>query len=82
MEKARTAFKMLIREPTGKRPLGRPWCGWEKNILIDFEEIDANRINSVLDRYYRRVLVNAALNLRIPWVIELISEFVFCLLTE
>ena len=37
MEEGRSAFKILTRKPTGKRPLGRPRRRWEDNIRIDLE---------------------------------------------
>ena len=64
MEEGRSAFKIL----TGKRPLGRPRRRWEDNIRMDLEEIGINAgnwVNSAQDRNYWRVLVNAALNLRV-----------------
>ena len=69
MEEGRSAFKILTGKPTGKRPLGRPRRRWEENIRMNLEEIDINAGNSVdstRDRNCRRVLVNAALNLRVP----------------
>ena len=68
-QNGRSAFKILTRKPTGKRPLGRPRHRWENNIRIDLEEIDINACNwvdSAQDRNYWRALVNAALNLRLP----------------
>ena len=69
MEEGRSAFKILTGKPTGKRPLGRPRRRWEDNIKMDLEEIDINAgnwVDSAQDRNYWRVLVNAALNLRVP----------------
>ena len=69
MEESRSAFKILTRKPTGKRPLGRPRRRWEDNIRMDLEEIGINAgnwIDSAQDRNYWRDLVNAALNLRVP----------------
>ena len=69
MEEGRTAFKILKGKPTGKRPLGRPRRRWEDNIRADLEEIDINAgncVDSAQDRNYWRLLVNAALNLRVP----------------
>jgi hypothetical protein len=31
----RTAHSILLGKPEGKRPLGRPKCGWEYNIKMD-----------------------------------------------
>ena len=39
MEEGRSAFKILIDKPTGKRPLGTPRRRWEDNIRMDLEEI-------------------------------------------
>ena len=39
MEKGRSAFKMLIGRPTGKRPIWRPRRRWEDNIRMDHKEI-------------------------------------------
>ena len=69
MEESRSAFKILTGKPTGKRPLGRPRRRWEDNIRMNREEIGINAgiwIDSAQDRNYRRALVNAALNLRVP----------------
>ena len=63
-------FKILTGIPTGKRPLGRPRRRWEHNIRMDLEEIGINAgncVDPVQDRDYWRALVNAALNLRVPW---------------
>ena len=64
-EKGRSAFKVLTGKPTGmKLQEGLD----EDNIRMDLEEIGINAGNSVAsaqDRDYWRVLVNAALNLRV-----------------
>ena len=64
-----SAFRILIGKPTGKRPSGRPRRRWEDNIRMDLAEIGINTrkwVDSAQDREYWRVLVNAALNLRVP----------------
>jgi hypothetical protein len=33
----RGAHRVLVWKPKGKRPLGRPKCGWEDNIKTDQE---------------------------------------------
>ena len=69
MEEVRSAFKTLTGKPTGKRPLGRPRRRWEDNIRMDLEEIGINGgnwVDSAQDRNYRKALVNAALELRVP----------------
>ena len=47
MEESRSAFKILTRKPTGKRPLWRPRRRWEDNIRMDFKEIGINTRNWV-----------------------------------
>ena len=69
MEEGKSAFKILIGKPTGKRPLERPRRRCEDNIRMDFEEIGLNAgnlVDSAQDRNYWRALVNAALSLRVP----------------
>jgi hypothetical protein len=34
MEKRRSVYRVLVRRPESKRPLGRPRRGWEDNIKI------------------------------------------------
>jgi hypothetical protein len=38
MEK-RNAFRLLVGNPEGKRPLGRPRCRWVDNIRMDLGEV-------------------------------------------
>ena len=69
MEVGRSAFKILIGKPTGKRALGRPRYGWKDNIRMDLEEIGINAgnwVDSAQDRNYWRAFMNKALNLRVP----------------
>ena len=69
MEEVRSAFKILTGKPTGNRPLGRPRRRWEDNIRMDLEENGVNAgnwVDTAQDRNYWRVLVNTALNLRVP----------------
>ena len=68
MKEGRSVFKILTGTPTGKRPLGRPRHRWE-NIRMDLKEIGINTrnwVDSAQGRDYWRVVVNAALNLRVP----------------
>jgi len=32
-------YKVLVTQPEGKRPLGRPRCRWEDNINMDLQEV-------------------------------------------
>jgi hypothetical protein len=45
---SRSAFKMLIDKPTGKRPLERPRYRWEDNIRIDLKGICVNTRNKLI----------------------------------
>ena len=65
MEEGRSAFKIL----TGKSPLGKPRGRWEDNIRTDLNGMGINTrnwVDSAQHRDYWRVLLNAALNLRVP----------------
>ena len=42
MVEGRSAFKILIGKPTGKRPLCRPRRRWEDYIRMDLKEIGIN----------------------------------------
>jgi hypothetical protein len=32
-------YRVLVGNPEGKRPLGRPRCRWEDNIKVDLQEV-------------------------------------------
>jgi hypothetical protein len=34
------AYRVLVRKPEGKRPLGIPRHRWEQNIEIDVQEVE------------------------------------------
>ena len=54
-EEGRSALKILIGTPAGKRPLGRPRDRCEDNIRMDLKEIVINKRNWVdltQDRHY------------------------------
>ena len=38
-EESRSVHKVLVENPEGKRPLGRPRRRWEDNIKIDLQEV-------------------------------------------
>jgi hypothetical protein len=39
MEEGRGVYKVLVRKPERKRPLGRPRRRWEDNIKKDLQEV-------------------------------------------
>jgi hypothetical protein len=63
------AYRPVVGEPEGKRPLGRPRRRWVDNIRMDLGEVelgDADWIGLAEDRNRWRALVNSVLNLRVP----------------
>jgi hypothetical protein len=66
----RNAYRLLVRKPEGRRPLGRPRRRWVDNIRIDLGEVgwgDVDWIGLAQDRKRWRAFVNSVLNLRVPW---------------
>jgi hypothetical protein len=60
--------RILVGEPEGKRPLGRPRRRWEDNIRMDLREIGwggMDWIDLTQDRDQWRAFVNTVMNL---WV--------------
>jgi hypothetical protein len=69
MGKKRTANRILVKMPEGKRPLGRPRRRWVDNIKIDLREIGWNGMDwtdLAQDRDQWRALVNTVMNFRVP----------------
>jgi hypothetical protein len=65
----RKAYRILVGNPEGKRPLGRPRRRWMNNIKMDLREIGRDGmdwIDLAQDRDKWRALVNTVMNLRIP----------------
>jgi hypothetical protein len=65
----RNAYRILVGNPEGKRPLGRPRRRWVNNIKMDFREMGwdgRDWIDLAQDRDQWRALVNAVMNLRLP----------------
>jgi hypothetical protein len=40
MEEVRGVYRVFVGNREGKRPLRRPWCRWENNIKMDFQDVD------------------------------------------
>jgi hypothetical protein len=69
MGEKRNVYRLLVRKPEGKRPLGRPRRRWVNNIRMDLVEVgwgDVDWIGLAKDRNRWRALVNSVLNLRVP----------------
>jgi hypothetical protein len=65
----RSAYRVLVGKPEGKRALGRLRRRWEDNIKTDLGEIgwgglDWIYLAQVRDKW--RALVNTVMNLRVP----------------
>ena len=69
MGEGRGVYRVLVRKPEGKRPLGRPRCRWEDNIKIYLQEVGGvcvHWMELAQDRDRWRTLVSMVMNLRVP----------------
>jgi hypothetical protein len=69
MGEKRTAYRLLVGKPEGKRALGRPRRRWVDNIRMDLVEVqwgDADWIGLAQDWDRWRAFVNSVWNLRVP----------------
>jgi hypothetical protein len=65
----RGVHRVLVENPEGKRPLGRPRRRWEDNIKMDVEEVGGGRgdwMELAQDRDRWRALVSTLKKLRVP----------------
>ena len=63
------AYRVLVRKPESKRPLGRPRHRWEDTIKMDLREVGCDSRDWIAlaeDRNQWRDYVRAVMNLRIP----------------
>jgi hypothetical protein len=68
MGEERKLYKVLVRKPEGKRPLGRPRRRWEDGIRMDLWEIGYGGVDWIRlsqDRDRRRAVTSAVMNLRV-----------------
>jgi hypothetical protein len=66
----RNVYRLLVGKAEGKRPLGRPRCGWVDNIKMGLVEIEWDGVNwtgLAQDGYKWSALVNGVMNIRFPW---------------
>jgi hypothetical protein len=69
MGEKRNVYRILLGNPEGKRPVGRPGLRWADNIKMGLRKIgwdDMDWINVAEERDQWKALVNAAMNLRVP----------------
>jgi hypothetical protein len=65
----RNAYRILVGQPEGKKPLGRPRPRWVDNIKMGLRETGwdgRDWINLAQDMEQWRALVNTVMNLRAP----------------
>ena len=65
----RGVYKILVGEPEGKRPLGRPRHRWEDNSKMDLQEVGFGGLEWIdvsqdRDRWW--ALANAVMNFWVP----------------
>jgi hypothetical protein len=69
MGEKRNVYRLLVGNPEGKRPLGRPRRTWIYDIKMDLLEIGLSVVDWIglaQDRYRWRALVNVGMNFRVP----------------
>jgi hypothetical protein len=69
MEKKRNAYRILVGNTEGKRPLGRPGLRCVDNIKMVLRDIEWDGMNWIYLAVYRdkwRALVNTVMNFRVP----------------
>ena len=62
-------YRVLVKKPEGRKPLGRPRRRWVDNIRMDLQAVGCgcmDWIGLAQDRDGWRRLVSAVMNLRVP----------------
>jgi len=65
----RNIYRVLVRKPQGKRPLGIPRRRWEDNNKMDLQELGCGGMDWIELAQHRDswwALVNAVMELRVP----------------
>jgi hypothetical protein len=65
-----SVHRVLMGKPERNRPLGRPRHRWEDNIKMDLQEMECEGmdwIDVAQDRDRWQALVNAVMNLQVPY---------------
>jgi hypothetical protein len=68
-ENRKGAYRVLVRRPEGKRPLGRHRYRWEDNVKMILQDVGwrgTDWIDLAQDRSRWLALVNAVMNLQVP----------------
>jgi hypothetical protein len=69
MEEKRSAYRILVGKPEGKRQQGRPRHRWVDSVKMDLRVIGWDSIDWIdlaEDRDKWRALVNTVMNIRVP----------------
>jgi len=69
MGEERVVYRVLVRKPEGRIPLGRPRCRWVDNIRMVLQEVGCGYMDWIglaQDRDRWRTLVSAVMNLGVP----------------
>jgi hypothetical protein len=77
MEDKWNACSILVVDPEGKKPLGRPRRRWLNNIKMNLREIGwggMDWIDLAHDTDQWRALVNPVMDLRVPSIIRMIKS--------
>jgi len=69
MGEEKGVYRVLVGNPEGRRPLGRPRCRWVDNIRMDLQEMGCGYMDCIglaHDTDSWRTLMSAVMNLRVP----------------